>query len=71
LIRTSSASIPTWISARNLSNEASDESVQALIEAVVGRYEIPQRWYALKARILGLDRKTLYRKLHQDRGSAP
>jgi len=45
---------PTWISARNLSNEASDESVQALIEAVVGRYEIPQRWYALKAKMLGV-----------------
>ncbi|MBX7070177.1 MAG: M3 family oligoendopeptidase [Microthrixaceae bacterium] len=47
---------PTWISARNLSNEASDASVQALIEAVVGRYRIPQRWYALKARMLGVDR---------------
>ena len=47
---------PTWISARNLSNEATDASVQALIEAVVGRYRIPQRWYALKARMLGVDR---------------
>ena len=32
---------PNWLAARNLSNEASDESVQALIEAVRGRYEIP------------------------------
>ena len=47
---------PTWVSARNLSNEASDESVQALIEAVVARYDIPQRWYAIKARMLGVDR---------------
>lgn len=47
---------PTWISSRNLSNEASDESVQALIEAVVDRYDIPQRWYSLKAQVLGLDR---------------
>lgn len=47
---------PTWISSRNLTNEASDESVNALIEAVVSRYELPQRWYRLKARVLGLDR---------------
>ncbi len=47
---------PSWISARNLDNEASDESVEALIEAVTSRYEIPQRWYELKARLLGLDR---------------
>ena len=48
-------SYPTWISSRNLSNEASDASVEALIEAVVGRYSIPQRWYGAKARLLGLD----------------
>jgi oligoendopeptidase F len=47
---------PSWISSRNLSNEASDESVQALVTAVRGRYELPQRWYRLKARLLGLDR---------------
>jgi oligoendopeptidase F len=43
-----------WLASRNLSNEASDASVQALIDAVVARYDIPQRYYALKARILGL-----------------
>lgn len=47
---------PTWLSSRNLANEASDESVQALIDSVVARYDIPQRWYALKAKILGVDR---------------
>jgi oligoendopeptidase F len=46
----------SWIASRNLANEASDESVQALVDAVVGRYDIPQRWYALKARLLGVDR---------------
>ncbi|MCK9895507.1 M3 family oligoendopeptidase [Frankia sp. AgB32] len=45
---------PTWLSSRNLANEVSDESVQALIAAVRGRYDIPQRWYRLKAQILGL-----------------
>ena len=49
-------SYPHWLASRNLSNEASDESVMALIEAVRGRYDIPQRWYALKAKLLGLDR---------------
>ncbi len=47
---------PSWISARNLSNEASDESVAALVEAVRSRYDLPQRWYRLKAQLLGLDR---------------
>src|SRR3954451_23669984 len=47
---------PTWLSSRNLSNEASDESVQALVEAVRARNDIPQRWYKLKAQLLGVDR---------------
>ncbi|HUP85110.1 MAG TPA: M3 family oligoendopeptidase [Acidimicrobiales bacterium] len=46
----------TWISSRNLANEAPDESVVTLVEAVRKRNDIPQRWYALKARLLGLDR---------------
>ena len=45
---------PNWLAARNLSNEASDESVRALIEAVRGRFEIPRRWYRLKAQLLGV-----------------
>ena len=44
-----------WLAARNLDNEASDESVAALIESVSGRYELARRWYRLKARLLGLD----------------
>jgi oligoendopeptidase F len=49
-------SYPHWLASRNLANEASDESVMALIEAVRGRFDIPQRWYRLKARLLGVDR---------------
>jgi oligoendopeptidase F len=49
-------SYPDWLASRNLDNEASDESVRALVEAVQRRYDIPQRWYVLKARLLGLDR---------------
>jgi oligoendopeptidase F len=47
---------PSWISSRNLSNEATDEAVQALVDAVVSRYDVAQRYYLLKARLLGLDR---------------
>jgi oligoendopeptidase F len=46
---------PSWIAERNLANEAPDQSVQSLIEAVTGRYQIPQRYYALKKKLLGLD----------------
>ncbi len=53
-------SFPSWISSRNLSNEASDASVEALVEAVVARYDIPQRWYALKARLLRIERLADY-----------
>jgi oligoendopeptidase F len=54
---------PNWLASRNLDNEASDESVQALVDAVVHRYDIPQRWYALKARLLGLDRVADYDRM--------
>jgi oligoendopeptidase F len=51
---------PHWLASRNLSNEASDESVMALITAVHGRYDIPQRWYRLKARLLGVEKLADY-----------
>ena len=56
-------SYPHWLASRNLANEASDESVLALIHAVRGRFDIPQRWYRLKARLLGLDRLRDYDRL--------
>ncbi len=52
-----------WLAARNLDNEASDESVAALIEAVIGRYELARRWYRLKARMLGLERLADYDRM--------
>jgi oligoendopeptidase F len=52
-----------WLAARNLANEASDESVRALIDAVRARYEIPRRWYRLKARLLGLERIADYDRM--------
>lgn len=53
----------SWVASRNLANEASDESVQALVDAVQARYAIPQRWYALKARLLGLERLADYDRM--------
>jgi oligoendopeptidase F len=52
-----------WLAARNLSNEASDESVQALVAAVRARNEIPRRWYTLKARLLGVERLADYDRI--------
>ena len=53
----------SWIGSRNLANEASDESVQALVDAVVHRYDIPQRWYALKAQLLGVPKIADYDRM--------
>jgi oligoendopeptidase F len=47
---------PTWISARNLSNEVDDATVAALVAAVTSRYDVVARYYGLKRRLLGLDR---------------
>jgi oligoendopeptidase F len=52
-----------WLQSRNLANEASDESVEALVSAVRARYELPRRWYRLKARLLGLDRLADYDRM--------
>jgi oligoendopeptidase F len=52
-----------WLAARNLANEASDESVQALVDAVRRRYELPRRWYRLKARLLGIERLADYDRM--------
>lgn len=56
-------SYPTWISSLNLGNETTDESVDALVAAVQRRYDIPQRWYRLKAQILGVDQIADYDRM--------
>ncbi len=53
-------SFDRWISARNLANEATDASVEALVQAVVSRYDICQRWYGAKAEALGVERLADY-----------
>ncbi len=45
----------SWISSRNLSNQTDNETVEALITAVTGRYELVQRYYKLKKKLLGVD----------------
>ena len=49
-----------WLQGFNLSQEASDAAVEALVTAVRGRFDLPQRWYKLKAKLLGLDRLAFY-----------
>ena len=44
----------SWISARNLANETSDEAVEALVTAVTGRYDVVARYYRVKRKLLGL-----------------
>jgi oligoendopeptidase F len=51
---------PTWISSRNLANETTDEAVEALVQATTSRYDVAQRYYRLKARLLGLDELAHY-----------
>ncbi len=62
-IRDRLRSYPSWITSRNVSNEASDESVNALVEAVVSRYDVPQRWYRLKAKAMGVDKLADYDRM--------
>jgi oligoendopeptidase F len=46
---------PTWIAARHLDNQIDEATVQALVQAVTGRYDIVARYYRLKKRLLGLE----------------
>lgn len=46
---------PHWLSSRNLSNEADDAVVGALVDAVSSRYDLVERYYRLKRKILGYE----------------
>jgi oligoendopeptidase F len=54
---------PSWLASRNLANEATDESVEAMLEAIRANYDLPQRWYRLKAELLGIDRLADYDRM--------
>lgn len=44
-----------WLSSRNLSNEADDRMVDVLVERVTTRYDLVERYYRLKRRLLNVD----------------
>jgi oligoendopeptidase F len=46
----------SWISARNLDNLVSDETVEALVSTVTANYHLVVRHYDLKRRLLGYDK---------------
>ncbi len=48
-------SYPSWITSRNLSNETDDQTVDSLISSVTSKYELVQRYYRLKKKLLGLE----------------
>ncbi|HYM67518.1 MAG TPA: M3 family oligoendopeptidase [Patescibacteria group bacterium] len=45
---------PSWISSRNLANETSDQAVQALVDAVTGRYDVCARYYRVKKQLMNV-----------------
>lgn len=63
----------SWISSRNLSNQAPDEVVEALVQSVIANYDIVARHYNLKRTLLGMDELTDYDRYAplplNDRGS--
>lgn len=46
---------PDWLTSRNLSNEADDTMVDALVGAVSSRYDVVARYYRLKRDLLGYE----------------
>lgn len=45
----------SWVSSRNLSNEIDDETVKILVDSVMNRYDLVNRFYKLKRRLLGYE----------------
>lgn len=50
----------SWVSSMNLHNELVDSTVDTLIEAVIDRYDLVQRYYGVKQQLLGLDKLVDY-----------
>jgi oligoendopeptidase F len=51
---------PHWLRARNMANEISDESVEALVDSVTASYSLVHRFYRLKKQLLGVDEMMEY-----------
>ena len=45
---------PSWITSRNMANETDNTTVDALVDSVTSKYSLVQRYYRLKAKLLGL-----------------
>ncbi len=45
----------SWVSSMNLHNELQDKTVDTLIESVISRYDLVNRYYHVKQRLLGVD----------------
>lgn len=45
---------PNWITSRNMANETDNTTVDALVDSVTSKYPLVQRYYRLKAKLLGL-----------------
>jgi oligoendopeptidase F len=45
----------SWVASRNMANQVDDETVDALVDAVSGRYDVVARYYRLLKNVLGLD----------------
>lgn len=52
--------MPNWIASRHLSNQIDDATVQTLISTVQNSYPLVQRYYRLKAKLLGLEKLADY-----------
>lgn len=46
----------SWITSRNLANEIDQSTVDSLVDAVTGKYDLVQRYYKLKKELLGYDK---------------
>ena len=60
LVRDDIRGYPSFMAARHLSNETTDEMVQAMLGAVERHYPLAHRYFKMKARLLGLSKLELY-----------
>ncbi len=51
---------PQWVTSRNLANEIEDKTVETLVDAVTSHYDLVQRYYRLKTKLLGYDQMVDY-----------
>lgn len=60
LVRDEIRGYPSFMAARHLSNETTDEMVQAMLGAVERHYPLAHRYFKMKARLLGLGKLELF-----------